>query len=467
MADTVERLITRVEVQGVGAAKAAMQDYRGSLTSVGGAMNALATGLMSMGAGYAMGRFVGGAVQGAMRMQRVTEQLNSSLKSNMGLSGAAAEEMRKFGASLAASSGKSMFGEEEIWGAQSMLSTFRYTKDQVTQMTPALLDMVEGYRKATGETMDLQQAAIMLGKAVQGNFGALRRFGIFVDEAAYKADPFNAVLKEIRREFGGQSAAAMNTAYGAMTQLSDAWGDWQKSLAVLVVQIMPPVLRFFSQIFNWLVALNEKTHGLSGAIGIFAIALGGISLMLYPLIASVRGLAAAWADVAGKATGAAAAQATAAGAGRFAGLGGLAGKVGPSALLALAGYGVGQIGANDRASGKSSLAAVTGGVGGGALYGASIGAMLGSVMPGVGNVVGGAVGGLAGAAYGGYQTVQELRQAQANPEEVKQTRLLEKIARLQEEQVRIVIGGGMRVESAVTRGDMQRAAFGILNSAVI
>lgn len=476
MGTQAENLETRVSLTGVEQYKRGQQmlgagwrTFRGDASAAQGVMgkfgaaadNWIVTAGLLAGTGYAVNRFFTAGVGQAQRSEAVTAQLNTALKANLGMTGAAAESMNELAVSYSAAQGKSMFGGAEIKSAVAMLSTFKMTEEMLRAFTPALIDMAEGYRKSTGGTMDLQSAAIMLGKAVNGNVGALRRFGIFVDEAAFKEKGWVAIQEELKREFGGQSASAMKTAEGAVRAYSASVGALQKEMAEGLLPVISVTARGARVLVSALRSMNSATHGVVGVLG----AAGGVAAMVAAgLLVSVRmwrmmreeltgvagaadraaaglkaaGTAAATsgatAAVAGSATPTGAAMAANAvlpmgaaatagmagnaavagkAAGRFAGAGKFMRGFGPAALAAIVGMGldsIGHVNASDYKNGpnKAKLAGkAAAGMAGSALSFASTGALLGSVVPGLGTGAGAVLGGAIGLARGAYNSVTE------------------------------------------------------------
>jgi hypothetical protein len=91
--------------------------------------------------------------------------------------------------------------DELIKTEQTRLIQMGLTGAQVLKLTPAILD----FAKATGT--DLLTATKLAGKAAEGNVTALKRYGIEIDKAKAKTDPFGATLDALNKKFGGTTAA--------------------------------------------------------------------------------------------------------------------------------------------------------------------------------------------------------------------------------------------------------------------
>jgi hypothetical protein len=91
--------------------------------------------------------------------------------------------------------------DELIKSSQTRLIQMGLTGKQVAKATPLILD----FAKATG--IDLLTATKLFGKAAQGNVGALSRYGVQIDKAKAKVDPFGAAIDAMNTKFGGTTKA--------------------------------------------------------------------------------------------------------------------------------------------------------------------------------------------------------------------------------------------------------------------
>jgi hypothetical protein len=413
----------------------------------------LAVGAAAGGAGYKLMKGLGVATNAAMQAEAVQMKLRTALAANLGMSKEAADAMADYGSSLSAAAGVSPFGDEEINNAAAMLSTFGMGEAQLKKFLPAILDTATAFQKVTGETADLSQMSMMIGKAFGGNTTALRRFGIMVDETAIKTKGAEAaILEALQSKFGGQSAAAMTTAAGAVKGYNDSIGELQESIGDGLLPVVRSLANGGRAIANALTTMNNATHGAVGIVGALGatVAIGGaLALvavrswrMLREEITGVAGAAdraaaslrtagaaattsgAAAAAGASATAGAAAGNAATAGASATAGAAGNAAAMGAGAAMGKAGAkgamkgigvaaiagliggalsNVGRITPADVKKGQGRMAGrAAAGIGGAALQYGSMGAMLGSFVPGLGTAAGAAIGAAAGVGVGAY-----------------------------------------------------------------
>lgn len=146
-------------------------------------------------------------------------------------------------------------GDETILGVMAMLQTFKLAPDVLDAATKATLDLA----RATGQ--DFQSAAILMGKAAVGEVSMLTRYGIIVDEAAYKARGFQAVLDEINTEFGGQAQAQAQTYGGRIDALRGYWGDLLEKLGEYITKspaILAGIEAMINKIKEWIGVIESN-----------------------------------------------------------------------------------------------------------------------------------------------------------------------------------------------------------------
>ena len=119
---------------------------------------------------------------------------------------------------------------------------------------------------SAGTGKDLAAVSEALGKAYDGNFGALKKLGIPLDENIIKTKDFDAAVKVMSDTFAGQADIAANTFAGRMSRITIAVDEAKESLG----QALLPVLdRFATFATNTLVpTLEQFVAGLTGNKGV-------------------------------------------------------------------------------------------------------------------------------------------------------------------------------------------------------
>ncbi len=116
----------------------------------------------------------------------------------------------------------------------AMASLVRATGDATKSQE--LLNTALDISAATGKPVE--QIALALSKAYNGNTGALGRLGISMKDANGKALPFEAAMARLNEQFGGQAAVKADTYDGKMARLGVTFDELKESIGTKVLPIM-------------------------------------------------------------------------------------------------------------------------------------------------------------------------------------------------------------------------------------
>jgi hypothetical protein len=95
---------------------------------------------------------------------------------------------------------------------------------------------------AAGSGKSLQAVSEALGKAYDGNFGALKKLGVPIDENIIKTKDFNAAQEALAATFGGQAAAQADTFAGKMQRLTVAFDEGKETVGSFVLDAITPLV---------------------------------------------------------------------------------------------------------------------------------------------------------------------------------------------------------------------------------
>jgi len=163
----------------------------------------------------------------AIEAERVSKNLATALEMT-GRGGAeAANHFEKFATAIQR---ETIYGDEAIKSASTLLI-------QLTSLS------TEGIEKATRASVglasvmgvDLNSAAMLIAKAMEGNVGALSRYGFKIDETLPKEEALAKLLDEIAGLYG-RATAEVNTTFGALEQLKNIWGDTLEEVGLAIVK---------------------------------------------------------------------------------------------------------------------------------------------------------------------------------------------------------------------------------------
>lgn len=176
----------------------------------------------------------------------VQEEAEATLAAVLKTTGEAAgyntEQLKTMASSLQA---VTTYGDETILSGMGILATFKNVSGEAFERaTKAGLDM------STVMKQDLKSSMMQLGKALNDPVAGVTRLtdvGVtFTDQQKEQIKALqesgdllgaqNVMLQELESEFGGAAEAAAGTFKGALTQLSNTWGDLLESLGFVITK---------------------------------------------------------------------------------------------------------------------------------------------------------------------------------------------------------------------------------------
>jgi len=152
------------------------------------------------------------------------------------------------------------FGDETILGVEQQLIAFGAARKDVPVLTELVLDLAEGMGT------DLNAAALLVGKALAGEFSTLSRYGIIVNETASANEKLADALQQIDERFGGLARGAADTATGKVAQMSNAIGDLREEIGALLAISGGPLIEWITTLareLTTIVALARELKTLS------------------------------------------------------------------------------------------------------------------------------------------------------------------------------------------------------------
>jgi hypothetical protein len=114
---------------------------------------------------------------------------------------------------------------------------------------------------AAGTGKDLAAVTEALGKAYDGNLGALKRIGVPLDENIVKTKDFDAAVIALSNTFAGQAAAAAETFAGRMARIKVATDEAREQLGFALLPVLEKIAQFVTD--NLVPALEGLVNGLT------------------------------------------------------------------------------------------------------------------------------------------------------------------------------------------------------------
>ena len=192
-------------------------------------------------AGVAVGALAGitagltKAVQAAMEDQASQAELQRQLEKTFGANEALTQSAERYISVTQLRTGTS---DTEL---RSSLGTLVRATGDLTQ-SQNLLNTAQDISAATGK--DLASVSLALAKASQGQFTALSRLGIPLDEATKKSKDFDKVLGLLNDQFGGAAETAANTFGGQLKILRGQFGEIIETVGAALLPYLQKLSKF-------------------------------------------------------------------------------------------------------------------------------------------------------------------------------------------------------------------------------
>ena len=130
-----------------------------------------------------------------------------------------------------------VIGDEVTLAGMQQLATFQLSADQIALLSKGMTDLLAQTKGLNATQSDAVSIANLIGKAMNGNAGALTRVGIIMDDNQKKmlesgdATQRAAVLAEILADnVGGVNEALAGTDQGKLKQFANNWGDMKEEI---------------------------------------------------------------------------------------------------------------------------------------------------------------------------------------------------------------------------------------------
>lgn len=288
-----ERTFVVKFISDTAAAKAGLKLLSGDIKGFGNQVSKTAPlfGAIALGATAAFGAVAVGltkAVKAAMEDQKSQAELQRQLEKTFGANEALTRSAERYISVTQLRTGTS---DTEL--RASLGDLVRATGD-LTQ-SQSLLNTAQDISAATGK--DLASVSLALAKASQGQFTALSRLGIPLDENIKKSKDFEKVIGLLNDQFGGAAETAANTFGGQIKILQGQFGEILETIGAALL----PYLQQFSEFLVKNVApAIQRVTTVMGEKGLLA----GFQQLMFEsggagkaIISTLKGIAVAFALV--------------------------------------------------------------------------------------------------------------------------------------------------------------------------
>jgi len=243
-------IISSLNTKGFDAAKKEFASLQGfgaksgfllqkAMVPAAGAVTALAGGLAI-------------AAKAAIADEQSTKLLETQLRATLGPNQALADSVANFVDQTQLATG---VADDELRPALAGLVRFTGDATKAQELLTLSIDA----SKATGK--DLVAVSTAIGKAYDGNFTALKKLGVPLDENIIKTKDFKAAQEALTAQFGGAAAANANTYAGRLQILKIRFDEMVEAIGYRVLPYLGKLLDYVDRLIK---IMDER--GLGGVI---------------------------------------------------------------------------------------------------------------------------------------------------------------------------------------------------------
>lgn len=183
------------------------------------------------------------------------QKLTEIMRSRIGATDAEIESVR----ALASAQQKlGVVGDEVALAGAQQIATFATTSDTINTLLPAMENLAVQQHGVNVSSGDMVSIANLMGKALQGQVGALSRVGISFTDAQEKILKYGTeeekaatLAQVITDNVGNMNEVLAQTPEGKVQQLKNTLGDLQETLgaalAPVITEIASAVSKFFAE----------------------------------------------------------------------------------------------------------------------------------------------------------------------------------------------------------------------------
>jgi len=218
-------------------------------------------GQLAIAGAAALGGIAAGltsAVKAAMEDQKSQAELQRQLEKTFGANEALTRSAERYISVTQLRTGTS---DTEL---RASLGTLVRATGDLTQ-SQGLLNTAQDISAATGK--DLASVSLALAKASQGQFTALSKLGIPLDENIKKSKDFEKVVGLLNDQFGGAAETAANTFGG---QLKILQGQFGEILETIGAALLPYLQQFSEYLVNNVAPAIQRVTSVIGEKGLLA-----------------------------------------------------------------------------------------------------------------------------------------------------------------------------------------------------
>ena len=163
--------------------------------------------------------------------------------------------------------------EVQLAGAQQ-LATFLKQEQSLNKLIPAMNNLAAQQKGVNATSSDLTSIANLMGKAMNGNVGALKRVGISFSDAQAEVLKYGteeekaAMLSEvITQNVGDMNAKLLETDAGKIQQAKNAFGDLKEEIGAQILPVLADLAEKLTPVIEKIIKFIENASNPETEVG--------------------------------------------------------------------------------------------------------------------------------------------------------------------------------------------------------
>ena len=236
-------------------------------------------------------------IEMSQKQAEAEQKLVAIYRERMGVNKAAAQSTMELASALQK---QGVIGDEVTLAGAQQLATYAKYPETINKILPAMDNWLAQEKGMSATQEDAESKAKILGKALNGNVGALSRLGIKLSEAEQEIlktgteEQKAAVITDaLNAKFGDMNAELAKTDAGKIQQAKMALGDMGEEIGAVLLPAVADLVSWFQVHLMPAIQRVITYFQQHPAIAKFALALAGITAVVGPLLLIIGGLVSA------------------------------------------------------------------------------------------------------------------------------------------------------------------------------
>jgi hypothetical protein len=172
--------------------------------------------------------WIGSFIEHANEQEDAVVSLNAALQASAKFTTEDSTALQDYATAL---QDTTRYGDEAVMVVQRLLVQFGAGRENINRMTKSVLDL------SAGLGIDLETAARIMARAIQGNTDLLGRYGIVVDQTAQKQKLLDQEMSDLEAVLGKGAVQAIRDYADAMVDVSRGYGNTAQKAAEADAQL--------------------------------------------------------------------------------------------------------------------------------------------------------------------------------------------------------------------------------------